>query len=316
MGSKILVTGGSGLLGHALQKLCPEAVFLSRADGDLRERSTARRIIAERKPEKLIHLAAHVGGVRKNALQNADLLADNILINTNVLNAAVEGGVQNIISVLSSCVFASDARKPQSEADLHTGLPYAGNLGYGFSKRLLDVQTRLIAEQYGVRAATLTPVTLYGPHDNWDPETGHVLSALITKCFRAREEGGNFEIWGSGRAVRQFVFVEDIARLLLTVIEDVASPETLIAAPDGGISIGELAALIARLMDFNGPLVFDAEKPEGQLYKVIQSDTFHKRYPEFNFTPLEDGLKKTIDWYLEHEAGSGVKRQASQEGLP
>lgn len=303
MHTEILVTGGDGLLGHALRKLLPDAVFLTRRDGDLTVWDETRRLFEEYKPKHVLHLAAEVGGVKKNAAQNADLFTTNVLINTHVLSAARQQGVERLISIVSSCVFHFQPGRPCTEEDLHTGLPFQGNLGYGYAKRMLDVQTRLLWEQYGCHFSTITPVTLYGPYDDWGLETGHVVSSLIHKCFLAKRENRPLEVWGNGRAVRQFVFAEDVARILLQALKSFEGPETVIVAPDSGITIAELAALVARVMKFEGSVTFNPQMPEGEPTKVIRSRRFLDCFPDFSFTQLEEGLRATAEWFSEHYQG-------------
>jgi len=301
MQKKILVTGGSGLLGHAVRKVCPRARFLSSKDCDLRNSGPIERIFKNEKPDLVLHLAAKVSGVKVNAARNADFFTDNVQINTNVLAAAAqEHKVKSLVSVLSSCAFPFYSGRPTSEDDLHSGMPFAGNLGYGCSKRMLDIHTRLLWEQYGCRFTTLTPVTMYGPHDHWDLDDSHVLSALIHKCFHAKRNGKPLEVWGSGKAVRQFIFSADVARLLMKVSQSIKTPDTVILAPDSGIRIKDLAELIVKIMKFKGRVRFDTGKPEGQLVKILKSKVFHKRFPGFKFTKLEKGLEETVEWFLEH----------------
>lgn len=306
MRAEILVTGGGGLWGHALKKFCPGAVFLTRKDGDLTDPAEARRLFKTWKPVRVLHLAAAVGGVKKNAAQNADLFSENILINTNVLNAAREQGVSRLISVLSSCVFPFPDERPATEEDLHAGMPFEGNLGYGYAKRMLDIQTRLLWGQYGSKFSSLTPVTLYGPNDDWDLEGGHVVASLIHKCLLAQAHNKPLEVWGSGQAVRQFVFAPDMARLLLKALDSFSGPDTVVVAADLGITIAALARFIAKVMNFQGPIVFNPERPEGQKVKVIQSHRFSRDFPGFTFTPLEEGLRVTTQWFSEHYQDASV----------
>jgi len=301
MRHKTLVTGSGGLLGHAVREICPEAFFVTSRDCDLMDPHKTLRLFRKAKPDRVIHLAAQVGGVKKNAAQNADLLTSNVMINTNVLNAARECGVSRLLSVISSCAYRVYADRPSCEEDLHEGLPFAGNLGYGFSKRLLDIQTRLLYEQYQCRFSTITPVTIYGPNDNWDLEDGHVVASLIHKCHLAKARNKPLEVWGSGRAVRQFVFSHDAARVLARLLDMPSGPQTVIVAPDSGVAIRELAEAVAKAMDFAGPIVFDGSKPEGQLIRVLRSKRFSELFPDFKFTPLDEGLRKTARWFLAHE---------------
>lgn len=303
MRAEILVTGGGGLLGHAVRQICPEAIFVTSQDFDLRDACEAERLFETYDAKAVLHLAARVGGVKMNAEKNAELFADNVKMNVNVLSAAHKRGVSRLVSILSTCAFPDippdtpGVSQPLREEDLHRDLPYVGNLGYGVAKRMLDLQTRMLWQQYGAQFSSFTPVTMYGPNDNWDLDTGHVVAALIHKCFLAKRDDKALEVWGSGAPVRQFVFAHDVARLLLQEVESFWGPETVILAPDSGLSIRDLAHEIARALSFRGPIVFDATKPEGQRRRVLQSQRLASRFPDFQFTSLEEGLKSTIDWF-------------------
>ncbi len=284
------------MLGRALQNMLPGALFLDRKACDLREKEQVDRFFEAHRPQKVLHLAAVVGGVKLNAEKNAQLFAENVLINTNVLCAAQRFHVQRLVSVLSTCALpVSDA--PCSENDLQEGMPYAGNAGYGYAKRMLDVHTRLIAKESGLQFSTVMPVTMYGPHDDFDVETGHVIAALIRKCVLARNEKKEFHVWGSGEAVRQFIHCDDVARILVQELEHFNGSGTMILAPDNGISIKTLAQDIALAAGFNGTIYFDKDMPEGQRVKIAQSVCFAGRYPEFSFTSLQDGLRQTFAWF-------------------
>lgn len=301
-GRRLLVTGAEGLTGHALKRFAPGAVFAGRKECDLTHLAQVRRLLKETRPTHLIHLAAETGGVAANAARNGDFLTANLQMNVNVLSAARESGVERLVAMLCSCAFPPSSGRSLGEKDLHEGLPFEGNLGYGYSKRALDMQIRLLSEQYGCRFSTLTPVTLFGPNDNWDPVEGHVVSSLIRKCHKAKEEGRPFEIWGSGRAVRQFVYAFDAARLLMEALDVYRGPETVIVAADKGMTIRELAEAVAQDMNFKGRLVFDASKPEGQPFKQLQSVCFEKMFPKFKFIPFKMALAETVDWYLRNAA--------------
>lgn len=297
----VLITGAHGLLGSSLRRLLPGATAIGRGDGDLRDRAAVQAIFDRLRPRRVIHLAAEVGGVKRNATCNPELLADNALINTNVLEAAHRFGVQSLISVLSSCAYRFYDDRASHEGDLHEGLPFDGNLGYGYAKRLLEIQTRLLRRS-GRAYGTITPVTMYGADDDWDLEAGHVVAALIHKSFLARARGGAFEVWGSGKAIRQFIYAPDVARVLIEAIED--PPESLIVAADRGISIGDLARAVAAATDFQGEIVFDSSKPEGAAVRVLESRDFIRRFPRFAFTPLAQGLWETARAFAAKQAVS------------
>lgn len=298
-GKTLLVTGGTGLLGHALRPLCPDAVFVSSHECDLRERRDVVKLFRDVRPSQVVHLAARVGGVKANAEQNVELLEANAAINAAVLSVARECRVPRLIAVLSSCVFPLYDERPSTESDLHAELPYQANLGYGFAKRLVDVHVRLVAQDKGLLWTTIAPVTMYGPHDHFDPETGHVVGALFQRCWHATQTGQALTVWGSGEAVRQFVFVNDIARLLVVMLaaqEPIS--ETVIVAPDAGMTIRALAEAVARAMQYEGPIRYDSSQPEGVRIKRLHSERFQKAFPTFAFTRLEDGLEETARWFL------------------
>ncbi|MBI4370254.1 MAG: NAD-dependent epimerase/dehydratase family protein [Elusimicrobia bacterium] len=307
----LLVTGGNGLLGQALRELCPSAVFAARRDADLTDLSQTRALFTRHKPSQVIHAAALVGGVKRNAEKNADFALVNSQINANVLTASRETGVTRLLSFLASCAFGGWEKGKLSEDDLYQGAPYDGNSGYGYSKRMLDVELRLISRQYGVHYSSLTPVSMYGPYDNWDLEDGHVVSALIHRCYLAKRDGKALDVWGKGEAVRQFIFVKDVARLALETLRRNDDSETMIVAAGGGIAIKDLVSEVAKAMDFRGPVHFDAAKPEGQKIKVLESRIFKSRYPDFEFTPLDQGLRFTVDWFLKNIAQETGKTEAS-----
>jgi GDP-L-fucose synthase len=296
----LLVTGGGGLLGSALRELCPSATSVTSQDCDLTDLTQVRALFDRFKPRRVLHLAACVGGVQSNAAKNADLFTVNTQMNVNVLSVANQYEVQRLVSVLSSCAFALYPDRPSAEDDLHVGMPFEGNLGYGCSKRMLDVHTRLLWKQHGCRFSTIAPVTMYGPRDNFDLEDGHVIGALIHKMVMAKETGATVEVWGGGQAVRQFVYAKDVARVLLAELDSFEGPETLIVAPDQGVTIRALVGQIAQAIQFIGSIIFDRSKPEGVLVKRVKSIRFESRYPGFSFTPMEVGLAETVAWFRQH----------------
>lgn len=300
MTGPLLVTGGTGLLGSAVRQAAPRAIVLSRGDGDLRDFGIVQRIFAELRPAKVLHLAAAVGGVKEHAASNSRFFEDNVLINASVLTVARQARVPKLVSLLSSCAFPMFEDRAATEHDLHTAAPYEGNGGYGYAKRMLDLHTCLAAREERLDWSTLTPVTMYGPHDSFDPQSGHVVGSLIHRCWEAKTRGTPYAVWGSGRAVRQFVFVRDVARLLLNSMDRSLGPTTTIVAPDEGITIKCLAEMIAQAMAYAGPIVFDGAQPEGVLIKRLRSTQFSAQFPGFQFTNLQAGLSETVRWFTNH----------------
>jgi GDP-L-fucose synthase len=304
MTGPLLVTGGSGLLGSAVKELRPGAVFLTGADGDLRRPNVAKALLQEIRPSKLLHLAGVVGGVKANAAQNSRFFEDNALINASVLSAARELRIPKLVSILSSCAFPLFPDRATTEDDLQAALPYDGNAGYGYAKRMLDLHTRLVAKEDGLAWTTLTPVTMYGPHDSFDSEHAHVVGSLIQRCWRAKTTGASYVVWGSGRAVRQFVFAPDVARLALDAVERHLEPTTTIIAADSGMTIQSLAEAIAGAMEYTGPILFDQSQPEGVPIKRLQSTSFATLFPAFEFTDLRKGLAETVRWFERHASSA------------
>lgn len=306
MRSPPLVTGGSGLLGSALKELNPQAIFLNSQDGDLKDPCQVENIFKKYRPQKVLHLAARVGGVKSNALYSADYYSDNVLMNTNVLNTAQKHGVKKLISVLSSCAFPTFEDRPTTEKDLFELKPFSGNLGYGYAKRMLALHTKLLREQYGCDYSTITPVTLFGPNDNFSLEEGHVVGALIHKCYLAKKENKPFEVWGSGESIRQFVYSFDVAKILLKLLNDTNSlkGDTLIVNMDSGITIKELAQMITKVIQFEGPLVFNKNFPEGNKKRVLESLYFGNYFSDFKFTNMEQALSQTVKWFIKQVDGN------------
>ena len=294
----ILVTGGSGMLGRALEEILPEATYLSSRDTDLTNPNEALKIFEEIRPSQVIHLAASVGGVKANRDHNVEFFTHNLKIDANVLRAAVTHETPRLLALLSGCAYAFYEDRVTFEEDLHEGLPFEGNLGYGYAKRVLDVHCQLIRRQYQWDYETVTPVTMFGPHDNFDLEEGHVIGALIHKCLIAKETSGTFNIWGDGSAVRQFVYAGDVARLLVDMVGRQKSGNVIIA-PDEGIRIRDLAEKIAELIHFDGPIEYDDSRPVGLQKKVMQSKRFSETFPAFRFTPIDESLALTLQWFRE-----------------
>jgi GDP-L-fucose synthase len=241
-----------------------------------------------------------VGGVKANTAQNSRFFEDNALLNVSVLSAARELRIPKLVSILSSCAFPMFSDRATTEEDLQAALPYDGNAGYGYAKRMLDLHTRLAAKEEGLTWTTLTPVTMYGPHDSFDSELGHVVGSLIRRCWSAKMTGVPYIVWGSGRAVRQFVFARDVARAALDAVERRLEPTTTIMAADSGITIRSLAEVIAGVMGYTGPILFDQSQPEGAPIKRLQSTSFATLFPAFEFTDLRTGLAETVRWFVQH----------------
>jgi len=215
----VLVTGGTGLVGHALQKVLPNAVYLSSKDYDLRNYDECLSMIRKYMPEHVFHLAAKVGGVKANSDFAAEFYYDNILINTNVLNASYNNNVEKVVSLLSTCVYPNKVNYPLTEDQIHNGEPHQSNFAYAYAKRMLDVQSRSYRKQYGCNFITAVPNNLFGENDNFDLENSHVIPAIIRKIHEANVNNKNVVLWGDGSPTREFTYSLDLANILLFILE-------------------------------------------------------------------------------------------------
>jgi GDP-L-fucose synthase len=298
---KLLVTGSNGLVGNALRDLAgADTYFATREDGDLTDFEMTRALFARVEPTHVIHLAALVGGIGGNLMHSGKFFRDNILINTNVLDAAREVGVEKLVSFMSTCVFPNDATYPLTVDQLHLGPPHPSNFGYAYAKRMLEVQSRAYRAQWGMNYVVLIPTNIYGPHDNWNLMEGHVVPALIHKCYLAKQSGEPLVVWGSGTPLREFVYSRDIGALSLWAVSNYDSEVPLILTSGTEVSIRDLVGSVVEAMDFNGEVVFDADKPDGQFRKPSSAEPLHKLVPDFEFTSLRDGMDETVRWFVEH----------------
>merc|ERR1711935_164011 len=234
-GRRVLVTGGTGLVGMGIKEVvteqpegdaagnCAEWLFAGSKDGDLRDLGQTMALFERSKPTHVIHLAANVGGLYKNMKYRVEMYRDNMAINDNVLAAAHEHGVVKVISMLSTCIFPDKTAYPIDETMIHSGPPHQSNESYAYAKRMIDVLNRCYNEQYGCNFTSIVPTNIFGPHDNFNIENGHVLPGLMNKCHAAMTTGGDFTVWGSGTPLRQFVFSEDLGELIIWVMRSYES---------------------------------------------------------------------------------------------
>ncbi|MBL7057791.1 GDP-L-fucose synthase [Patescibacteria group bacterium] len=297
--SKILVTGASGMIGSAIKELnLRNVVYLSHKDLDLRDFLKTLEIFQEIKPTHIIHTAAIVGGVGGNSAHPGQYFLDNIKINTNVLEAARQTGVEKLVSFMSTCIFPNECTYPLSEKDLHKGEPHSSNFGYAYAKRMLDVQNRAYHKEYGCNFVSVIPTNIYGPFDNYSIENGHVLPALIHKIYLAKKNEIPFIVWGSGEPLREFVYSSDIAKLSLWILDNYNENDPIILTSGIENSIKEMVYLIAEKIKFTGEIIFDKTKPDGQFRKPSNNTKLKKHLPNFKFITVEEGISKTVDWFL------------------
>ena len=274
-----------------------EFILVGSADYDLRFGSDCRCMIADHQPEAIIHLAAKVGGVEGNTDYVADFFRDNILINTNLLDAAKNQNIKKVVSLLSTCVYPDAVTYPLTEDQIHSGEPHRSNFGYAYAKRMLEVHSRAIRQQYGLNYITAVPNNIYGLNDNFDLENGHVIPAIIRKIWEAKESNKNPVFWGSGRALREFTFAEDIARALVLLVENYDDPEPINIGSPGEVSILQVVEKISNCLNFLGETSWDLLKPEGQFRKPSSNEHFVKLFPSFRYTEFDKGIEKTCEWF-------------------
>ena len=296
--SKILVTGGSGMVGKALKKLIPKAVFLSSSEYDLRNQDQTFDLFHSVKPVKVFHLAAKVGGVKANSDYIGEFYYENTMINTNVLEAARRFDVAKVVSLLSTCVFPAAANYPLTEDQVHNGEPHETNFGYAYAKRMLDVQSRAYRQQYGCNFVTASPNNLYGENDNFHLEDSHVLPAIIRKIHEAKLHNKNVVLWGDGSPLREFTYCGDIARALLFVMENYSEEHPVNIGSSEEISIKTAAEIIAEELEYTGKIVWNTNLPSGQFRKPSSSEKMTSLgWSQEEYIKFEEGIRKTCNWF-------------------
>lgn len=308
----IMVTGGTGLVGKAIEFIAngeekkpdEEWHFLSTKDGDLSDRAATEAIFNRIKPTHVIHLAAMVGGLFRNLKYNLDFYRINTLINDNVLNISYKTGVKKVVSCLSTCIFPDKTTYPIDETMVHNGPPHDSNFGYSYSKRMIDVQNRAYNKQHGCQFTSVVPTNVYGPYDNFNLEDGHVLPGLIHKIFMAKKNNTPFTVWGTGSPRRQFIYSRDLARLMIWVLRNYneIDPIILSVGEEDEVSIKEAAETVVKAMDFQGEVLYDTTKSDGQFKKTASNAKLRKYLPDFKFTPFDQAVKESCDWFVENYA--------------
>jgi GDP-L-fucose synthase len=304
MGStRFLVTGGAGFLGRRvvarLQQAGAQAIEVPRsAEYDLREGAAVRRCLADTAPDVVIHLAAVVGGIGANRENPGRFLYDNAMMGLQLMEEARKSGVAKFVTAGTVCSYPKLAPVPFREEDLWDGYPEETNAPYGLAKKLLLVQGQAYRQQYGFNAIYLIPVNLYGPGDNFDPVSSHVIPALIKKCIDAARDGlASIQAWGSGEASREFIYVDDAAEAIVSATESYDAPEPVNVGAGFEISIRELAALIAELTGYRGEVVWDRQQPDGQPRRMLDVSRAREAFGFEAKTDFRAGLAETIRWY-------------------
>jgi len=301
---RICVTGGAGFLGqHLVRNLQSKGahdIFIPRyPEYDLVKGEDIARMLADAQPDIIIHLAAHVGGIGANLARPAEFFYDNLMMGVQLMHQAWQRGVEKVVALGTICAYPKFTPIPFKEENLWDGYPEETNAPYGLAKKMLLVQSQAYRQQYGFNSIFLLPVNLYGPGDNFDPASSHVIPALIRNCVEAKEHGADEIVaWGDGSPTREFIYVEDAAEGIALATQYYNRSDPVNIGSSFEISIKELTELIARLTGFEGRVRWDTSKPNGQPRRKLDT-TRAKEYFGFSAkTNFEDGLRKTIDWYL------------------
>ncbi len=302
-GKKVLVTGGAGFLGSFLVERLVSAgasredITVPRSrDMDLRSWENCQKAVEGQ--DMVIHLAASVGGIGFNRDNPASLFYDNAIMGVQLMEAARLKQVGKFVQLGTICAYPKYTPVPFREEELWNGYPEETNAPYGLAKKMLLVQAQAYRKQYGFNAIYLLPVNLYGPRDNFDPRSSHVIPALIKKFIEARDSGADHvTLWGTGTATREFLYVEDAARGIMLAAEHYDGAEPVNLGAGFEISIGELALLIKELTGFEGKLEWDIERPDGQPRRMLDTTRARRLFGFIATTELQDGLQRTIEWY-------------------
>lgn len=305
---RVVVTGGTGFLGSVVcdkirARGNAEIIAKRSSDYDLRKWDGIQGLLDEAKPDVIIHLAAVVGGIGGNMQNPGTYFYDNIMMGVQLMEAARQRGVEKLVAIGTICSYPKFTPVPFKEEDLWIGYPEETNAPYGLAKKMLIVQAQAYRQQWGYNAVNLLPVNLYGPRDNFNPNTSHVIPALIKKCVDAADSGADHIVcWGDGSATREFIYVDDAAEGIVLAAENYNGADPINLGSGMEISIKDLSELVAKLCGFNGRIEWDTSKPNGQPRRCLDTQKAEQLFGFKAKMPFEEGLRRTIDWYRDARA--------------
>jgi GDP-L-fucose synthase len=300
---RVLVTGGAGFLGpFVVEKLrergCNNIFVPEMKDYDLVQIEAVKRVYQDAQPDIVIHLAAVVGGIGANRENPGRFFYDNAIMGIQLIHEGYLRGIDKFVTLGTICAYPKFTPVPFKEEDLWNGYPEETNAPYGLAKKMLLVQAQAYRQQYGFNTIYLLPVNLYGPGDNFDPQSSHVIPALIKKCVDALEKVEDYiEVWGTGKASREFLYAEDAAEAIILATEKYNKPDPVNIGAGFEITIKELAGLIAKLTGFKGEIIWDTSKPDGQPRRMLDTSKAEKEFEFKAKISFEEGLRRTVEWY-------------------
>ncbi len=315
--NRFVVTGGAGVLGSrvvsALHERGANDVIVPRsAEYDLRQQAAVSDLLRDTKPDVIIHMAAVVGGIGANRARPAEFFYDNLVMGTHLMHEAWRCGVKKFVTIGTVCAYPKHTPIPFQESALWDGYPEETNAPYGLAKKMLLVQGQAYHQQYGFNAIYLLPTNLYGPGDNFDPESSHVIPALIRKFVEAKARGDRqVTAWGTGSATREFLYVDDAAQGIALAVEHYNKPEPVNIGSGSEISIRDLTELIAEMVGYQGEIGWDTSKPDGQPRRGLDTTRAEEEFGFRATTTFREGLKRTIDWY-QQQLAQGAENAAGR----
>lgn len=297
---KVLVTGGSGFVGSNLKLSQPNWIYPTSKDFNLSNMTQCLNLLEEYSPDAVIHLAGRVGGIKDNTENQASFYYDNVVMNTNIIHACYIRGIKRLIASMSTCAFPDELNNyPFTEKDIFLGPPAKSNFSYGYSKRAMLVQINSYREQYNLNYTTFSPSNIYGPFDDFHSEKSHFVPAMIRKLVNAKK-GSKIIFWGSGNALRQQLYVNDLINIIPSLLESHNDSDPIIISPDENLSIRNMVEVCLSILKKDVDIIFNNEL-DGQFRKDGSNGKFKSMFKNFKFTDFKSGLEKTINWYLQNE---------------
>lgn len=293
----ILVTGGNGLCGEAIKRIAPDFTYIGRADADLCNADEVCAVFDHFQPTAVIHTAATVGGIMANLNYPETFFYDNILINANIIRNCIDFKVDRLLAFSSVCVFP-DNLSLLEEDKINDGPVYGANFAYGYAKRMVDVHIRAAKIQHGFKNwCSVIPGNIFGKADNFSLNDAHIVPALIHKLYLAIQNNTDLKMWGDGLSLREFIYVDDLAKILVNLLRVEDTPDKVIVSGRKEISIKEITEMLVEISGFPNHVVWEADKPNGQRSRPSSKERIDSLFPEFEYTPIRDGLEQTWNWF-------------------